>query len=68
MTTLKGHPGSVRGCKNRLRGLLYPVRLGQVRIAINSSIIQNTKAPIYLLACFGQKFERMVFERTTSSQ
>jgi hypothetical protein len=43
MTTLKGHPGSVRGCKKRLRGLLYPVRLGQVRIAIISSIIQKMK-------------------------
>jgi hypothetical protein len=40
---------------------------GQVRIAIKSSTIQNTKAPIHSLACFGQKFERTVFERMTSS-
>ncbi len=48
---------------------MYPVRLGQVRIsiAIKSSIIQNTKAPIHSLGCFGQKFERTVFERTTMS-
>jgi hypothetical protein len=53
---------------NELRGLLYPVRLGQVKIAVKSSIIQNTKAPSYSLACFGQKFKRTVFERRTSSQ
>ncbi len=61
--SIKGYSRSVRGWKNELRGLWYPVRLGQVRIAIKSSIIQNTKAPIHLLACFEQKYER-----TTSSQ
>ncbi len=58
----------VRGWRNRLRGLVYPVRLGQVRNAIKISIIQNTKAPIHSLDCFGRKFERTVFERTTSSR
>jgi hypothetical protein len=41
------------------RSLIIPVRLGQVRIA--------TKSLIYSLACFGQKFERTVFDGTTSS-
>ncbi len=44
------------------------VRLGKVRKAIKSSIIQNTKAAIHLFACFGQKFERTIFERTILSQ
>jgi hypothetical protein len=39
--------------------LFNPVRLGQVRIA--------TKSLIYSLTCFGQKFERTVFDGTTSS-
>jgi hypothetical protein len=41
------------------------VRLGQIRIEIKSSKIQNTKAPIHLLACLGQKFQRTVFKRKT---
>ena len=63
----RGYPGSVRGWKNGLRGLFDPVRLGQVRIAIKSSIIEPLGPPIHSLACFGRKFERTVFERTTSS-
>jgi hypothetical protein len=64
----RGYPGSVRGWKNRLRGLFNPVRLDQVRIEIKSSIIEPLGPPIHLLACFGQKFERKVFERMTSSR
>jgi hypothetical protein len=44
------------------------VRLGQVRKAIKSQKIEAILSPIHLLACFGQKFERTVFEKTTSSQ
>jgi hypothetical protein len=61
----RGYPGSVRGLKNRLRGLFNPVRLGQVRIAIKSLIIEPLGPPIHSLACFGQKFERTVFKRMT---
>jgi len=64
----RGYPGSVRGWKNKLRGLFDPVMLGQVRIAIKSSIIEPLGSPIHLLACFGQKFERTISERTTSSR
>jgi hypothetical protein len=51
-----------------LRGLFNPVRLGQVRIAIKSSKIEALGPPINSLGCFGRKFERTVFERTTLSQ
>jgi len=34
--------------KNRLRGLLNPVRLGQVRIAMNSSKVEPLGSPIHL--------------------
>ncbi len=51
----------LRWRKNGLKGLFDLVRLGQVRVAITSSIIQNTKVPIRLLACFGRKFERTIF-------
>jgi len=51
-----------------LRGLFNPVRLGQVRIAIKSSKIKALGPPINLLGCFGRKFERTIFERTTLSR
>jgi hypothetical protein len=41
---------------------------GQVRKAIKSKIIQNTKAPIHSFACVGRKFETTIFERTTLSR
>ena len=66
--SIKGGTPEVLGDEKTNWDVLYSVRLGQVRIAIKSSIIQNTKAPIHSLAFFGQKFERTVFERTTSSQ
>jgi hypothetical protein len=47
---------------------LYQVRLGQVRKAIKSKIIQNTKTPIHSFACVGRKFETTIFERTTLSR
>jgi hypothetical protein len=40
---------------------------GQVRIAIKISKIEALGPPINLLGCFGQKFERTIFERTTLS-
>jgi hypothetical protein len=49
-------------------GRFYLVGLRQVRITIKSSKIEALGAPIHLLACFGQKFERTIFERTTLSQ
>ncbi len=64
----RGNPGWVRWWKNRLRGLLLQVRLGQVRKAIVESWKSEAlRPPIHSLACFGWKFEKMVFERTTSS-
>jgi hypothetical protein len=38
-------------------GLCNSVRLGQVRIAIKSSIIEPLRSLIHLLACFGKNFE-----------
>jgi hypothetical protein len=32
---------------------------------MKSSIFKNTTAPIHLLTCFGLKFRRTVFEKTT---
>ncbi len=61
------HPGGVRWWKNWLSGLVKPVRLGQVRKAIQSWKREARGPSIHSLTCFGQKFERMVFERTTSS-
>ena len=54
--------------KQQTEGLFEHVKLGQVKKAIKSSIIQNTIAAIYSFAYFGQKFERTVFERTTLSE
>ncbi len=65
---IRGHTGGVRWWKNWLRGLFKQVRLGQVRKAIKSRKSEAWGPPIHLLTCFGQKFERTVFERTTSSQ
>ena len=49
---------------NFLDMLTYPVRLGQVRIAIKSSIIQNAKAPIPSFLCFGENLkEQFLKER-----
>jgi hypothetical protein len=59
--------GGVRWWKNRLRGLFKQVRLGQVRKAIKSWKSKALGPPIHSLTCFGRKFERTVFERTTSS-
>jgi hypothetical protein len=50
-----------------LRGLFNPFRIGQVRIAIKSSKIEALGPPINSLGCFGQKFKRTIFERTTLS-
>jgi hypothetical protein len=50
-----------------LRGLFNPVKFGQVRIAIKSSKIEALEPPINSLGCFGRKFERTIFERTTLS-
>jgi hypothetical protein len=41
-------------------------RSRQVRIAIQSSKIENSKAPVHSFACYGQKLERTIFKRTTS--
>ena len=38
-------------------GLFEPVRLGQVRIGITSSIIQNTKAPFIHLPVLDENLE-----------
>jgi hypothetical protein len=64
---MRGHPGGVRWWKNGLRGLFKQVRLGQVREAIKSWKSEALGPSIHLLTCFGQKFERTVFKRTTSS-
>jgi len=61
-----GYPRSVRQWKNRLKGLLKHVWLGQVRKVIRSSKSETMGPPIYFLACFEQKFERTVLESTTS--
>jgi hypothetical protein len=39
----------------------------QVRKAIKSLKSEALRHPINMLACFGRKFERTVFKRTTSS-
>jgi hypothetical protein len=49
-------------------GLFNLVSLGQVRITIKSSKIEALGPPIDSLGCFGQKFKRTIFERTTLSQ
>ena len=64
---IRGHPGGVRWWRNWLRGLFKQVRLGQVRKAIKSWKTEARGPPIHSLTCFGWKFERTVFERTTSS-
>jgi hypothetical protein len=64
----RGYPGGVRWWKNWLKGLFKRVRLGQVRKAIKSWKSEAWGPPIHSLTCFGQKFERTVFERTTSSR
>jgi hypothetical protein len=64
----RGYPGRVRGWKNRLRGLFEHGRLGQVRNAIKSQKREAMWTPINLLACFGWKLKRTVFERTTMSR
>ncbi len=63
-----GYPGGVRWWKNWLRGLFEHVSLGQVRKTIKSWKSEALESSIHLLTCFGQKFERTVFERATSSQ
>jgi hypothetical protein len=65
---IRGHPGDVRWWKNGLRGLFKQVRLGQVRKPIKSWKSEALGPPIHSLTCFGRKFERTVFERTTSSR
>jgi hypothetical protein len=64
---ISAHPGGVRCSKNWLSGLFKHVKLGQVRKAIKSWKREARGPWIHLLTCFGQKFERIVFERTTSS-
>ena len=64
---IRGHPGGVRWWRNWLRGLFKLVRLGQVRNARKSWKREALGPPIHSLTCFGRKFERTVFERTTSS-
>ncbi len=59
--------GGIRWWKNGLRGLFKQVRLGQVRKSIKSFKSEALGPPIHSLTCFGWKFERTVFERTTSS-
>ncbi len=54
--------------KDGMSGILQQVWLGQVRKARKSSKSEARGPPIHLLTCFGQKFERTVFERTTLSQ
>jgi hypothetical protein len=54
---IRGHLGGVRWWKNWLRG--------QVRKAIKSWKSEARGPPIHSLTCFGWKFERTVFERTT---
>jgi hypothetical protein len=49
-------------------GLFEHVILGQVRQAIKSQESEAMWSLTHSLACFGQKFKRMVFKRTTSSR
>ncbi len=62
---IRGHPGGVRWWKNGLRGLFKQVMLGQVRKAKKSWKSEALGPPIHSVTCFGQIFERTVFERTT---
>ena len=55
----------VRGWNNKLRGPFEHVRYGQVKKAIKNQKSEAMWTPIQLLACFGRKFARSVFERTT---
>ncbi len=64
---IRGYPGGVRWWTNWLKGLFKRVRLGQVSKAIKSWKSEARGPPIHLWTCFGRKFERTVFERTTSS-
>jgi hypothetical protein len=50
-----------------MRGIFNHGRIGQVRIAITISKIEDLGAPSHLLACFGWKFERTISEKTTLS-
>jgi hypothetical protein len=61
----KGGTQDVLG--DRLGGLFHHVRFWQVRKSIKSSKSEALRPPINYLGCFGQKFERTVFERTTLS-
>jgi hypothetical protein len=49
--------------KDGMSGILQQVRLGQVMKAIKSWESEALGPPIHSLTCFGQKFERTVFER-----
>ncbi len=62
---IRGHPGGVRWWKNGLRGLFKQVRIGQARKVKKSRKSEARGPPIHSLTCFGRKFERTVFERTT---